>query len=322
MEKLIEDTAARIFMEQTEDANKLWAALEESGFTRAWVPESLDGFGLPLEDGFELIRMSAKALTAVPFAETLLANYFLATVDQHLSGAKFTLCTTTDSLDNIPFADSADYLLRLERGTIEVWRFNLVDQVNELSGNSAGQIILEGESPVIAAAAPDWLSSNVYEQMGALVRSAQLCGAMEHILSITLQYTSARQQFGRSLAKFQAIQLILTRIAAQTASSCAALQFAVMTPQLSQAPDWIAIACAKAKASAAAGLVVTDAIQAHGAIGYTQEYMLSNYIHRIWRWREDFGGETYWQIKIGQHYTQPDSGSLIEDIFGQTNTKC
>ena len=144
MEKLIEDTAARIFMEQTEDANKLWAALEESGFTRAWVPESLDGFGLPLEDGFELIRMSAKALTAVPFAETLLANYFLATVDQHLPGAKFTLCTTTDSLDNIPFADSADYLLRLERGTIEVWRFNLVDQVNELSGNSAGQIILEG----------------------------------------------------------------------------------------------------------------------------------------------------------------------------------
>ena len=142
--------------------------------------------------------------------------------------------------------------------------------------------------------------------MGALVRSAQLCGAMEHILSITLQYTSARQQFGRSLAKFQAIQLILTpHRSTDGAAAVQALQCAVMTPQLSQAPDWIAIACAKAKASAAAGLVVTDAIQAHGAIGYTQEYMLSNYIHRIWRWREDFGGETYWQIKIGQHYTQP-----------------
>jgi acyl-CoA dehydrogenase len=319
MDKLIEDTAERIFLEQGNDADKLWSALEDSGLIQAWVPESLDGFGLPLSQGFDLIRMSAKTAVAVPYAETLMANYFLATVDKKMPGKKFTISTVSNSLSSIPFADSADYLLRLDNSMIEVWDFDLLEMTDDLSGDNVGKIVLKGEAPVISAAPPSWLSRDVFEQIGALVRSAQICGAMEHVLSITLDHTSAREQFGRPLAKFQAIQLLLTRIAEETAASCAALQSAIMSPQLSQAPDWIAIACAKARASAAAGSVVADAIQAHGAIGYTQEYMLAQYARRLWKWREDFGAETYWQIKIGRHYSQPDSSNLIESVFGETN---
>ncbi|PRC52953.1 acyl-CoA dehydrogenase, partial [Mycobacterium sp. ITM-2017-0098] len=40
----------------------------------------------------------------------------------------------------------------------------------------------------------------------ALVRSIQVCAALDRALELSIEHTTSREQFGRPLAKFQAVQ--------------------------------------------------------------------------------------------------------------------
>ena len=88
-ESIVAETAARIFADladpQTINAAKsdawkapLWAALEESGLTLAWVPEAQGGAGADLADGFEIASVAGRFAVPVPLVETLLAGWLLA----------------------------------------------------------------------------------------------------------------------------------------------------------------------------------------------------------------------------------------------------
>ena len=86
---IVVDTTRRIFRdlgdpqtiinaEGRDWAGPLWAALEEAGLTRAWVPEALGGADLSVTDTFALLREAGAHAVAVPLAETLLAAWTLA----------------------------------------------------------------------------------------------------------------------------------------------------------------------------------------------------------------------------------------------------
>jgi acyl-CoA dehydrogenase len=36
-----------------------------------------------------------------------------------------------------------------------------------------------------------------------------------------------------------------------------------------------------------------------GAIGFTQEHTLHRFTRRLWGWRDDFGSESVWAVKLG-----------------------
>jgi hypothetical protein len=38
----------------------------------------------------------------------------------------------------------------------------------------------------------------------------------------------------------------------------------------------------------------------HGAIGFTIEHILHRYSLRALSWRDDFGSESYWAVKLGE----------------------
>ena len=40
--------------------------------------------------------------------------------------------------------------------------------------------------------------------------------------------------------------------------------------------------------------------QAMGAIGWTQEHVLQRFTRRMWGWREDFGSEAEWAVRLGE----------------------
>jgi len=71
---LLVETTARILRDLAEPQavvnakdeawrKNLWRALEDAGLTRAWVPESLDGAGASLADGFEILRHRCQLAT-------------------------------------------------------------------------------------------------------------------------------------------------------------------------------------------------------------------------------------------------------------------
>ncbi len=61
----------------------------------------------------------------------------------------------------------------------------------------------------------------------ALARVLLISGAMRRALDLTVRYAGERQQFGRSLSNFQAVQQQVAELAAETAAVRAAADAAV-----------------------------------------------------------------------------------------------
>jgi len=60
------------------------------------------------------------------------------------------------------------------------------------------------------------------------------------------------------------------------------------------------VATAKIRAGEAASAAAAIAHQIHGAIGFSQEHALHRYTQRLWAWRDDFGSESAWAVRLGR----------------------
>lgn len=319
MDTLVAETAQRIFADHQDDADSLWQEMEANGLTQAWVPERFGGSDLSVADGLGLIRLAATVNVGVPFAETLLASFALSAAGIETPPGPLTVCTSNNRVTSVlPYGDVARFALRLNGDQVQCFETSALRAISSVGYDQVAEIDFANRQPVLSAVLTDWMSLEVFTQLGALVRSAQICGAMDKVLDLTLEHTSTREQFGRPLAKFQAIQHLLADIAGEIAASSAALEAAIPTVSQSTAPDRVAVACAKSRASEAAGIVAANAHQAHGAIGYTEEYLLARFTRRLWQWREDFENETHWNMVLGDYYTRETSRSLKQDLLGST----
>jgi hypothetical protein len=137
MDSLVRDTAQRIFRDLQDDPQALWSAMQDNGFSRAWSPEHLGGTGLSMADGFELIQMSAAVNCGVPFAETLLASFFLSTAGLETPDGQFSLATNLVANDaarnlEVPFAATADYVIHMANNQIEYFEIEETDSICRL----------------------------------------------------------------------------------------------------------------------------------------------------------------------------------------------
>jgi hypothetical protein len=115
---------------------------------------------------------------------------------------------------------------------------------------------------------------------GALGTAAQLVGLGRRMLDLTVAYVAERKQFGVPIGSQQAVKHHLAdaamklRFAAPVAYA-AAWELTTGAPTASRT-----VSVAKALASDAARFAAAQALQCHGAIGYTVEYDLHLYLKR------------------------------------------
>tara|TARA_B100000686_G_C15997827_1_gene575184 strand:- start:56 stop:499 length:444 start_codon:yes stop_codon:yes gene_type:complete len=123
------------------------------------------------------------------------------------------------------------------------------------------------------------------------------------VLNICIEYTQQRPAFGRPISKFQSIQHYLAIIAGEYAAALAITAAAEESfIQCSQIGDTniLPIASAKVRVGEAVNKVCALSHQIHGAMGFTEEYTLHLFTHRLWSWRNDFGNEAVWAAKLGR----------------------
>jgi alkylation response protein AidB-like acyl-CoA dehydrogenase len=116
-----------------------------------------------------------------------------------------------------------------------------------------------------------------------LSASAELLGVMDCALEMTLEYLRTRVQFGKPIGSFQALQHRAVDMYIQKELSRATLSAAlatVMAPECTPDQRTAAASSAKARATQAALAICKEALQMHGAIGYTDEYDLGLYFNR------------------------------------------
>ncbi len=332
-DSIVRDAAARIFADLADpqtlnaaegDAWKapLWQALEEAGLTLAWVAEARGGAGAGLAEGFDVLRVSGHYAAPVAVAETLLAGHFLdaAGIDCPAGPLAFAPVRLGDTLTAdedgavsgtaraVPHAAEArGVVVVAERGDDHVvalmapGSFTVTPRATDMGGERA-DIPFAGVYPVEIADAPEGWHHDTPMLVGAAVRAVQMTGALETVLELSTRYAQEREQFGRPLAKFQAIQHSLARLAGEVAAALAASGSAADALTRGEAFGealFLEIAAAKIRVGEAAAEGARIAHQVHGAIGWTAEHVLQRYTRRLWGWRDDFGAESHWAAMLG-----------------------
>jgi len=113
--------------------------------------------------------------------------------------------------------------------------------------------------------------------------SAELLGVMDSALALTLDYLRTRVQFGKPIGSFQALQHRAVDLYIQKELSRATLEATSNTlsdPACTPKQRAAAASSVKARASQAALAICNEALQMHGAIGFTDEYDLGLYLNR------------------------------------------
>jgi alkylation response protein AidB-like acyl-CoA dehydrogenase len=324
---IVAETAARIFADlaDPQEVNRakdgawkgpLWHALAAAGLTLAWVPEEQGGAGAELADGFSVLNVAGRYAVAVPLAETLLAGWLLwraglkapegaMSVAPARPSDKITLNTDgtlSGQARGVPFAKETKHLAVLAGSSVALVETNacwLGEGVN-LAGEPQSTVTFDKVTPRAIGKAD--IDQTALMLMGCVVRSVQTAGALQAVLDFTVRYSNERVAFERPIAKFQAVQHNLARLAGEVSAAMTAAHSAADAIARGGAFDdaiFLEATAAKIRSAEAAEAGAAIAHQVHGAIGFTNEHVLHRYTLRMLGWRDDFGNESTWAVELG-----------------------
>ena len=325
MEDFLSDTFQRILVDFSPPAHlravedggsneKLWNQIADSGFLEALAPESSGGAGLDLAAVLPLILACGQHLTPVPFAETMLARSLFLSVGHAPPAGPIVLAVAAGTGGDVachavPLAAVSDFAL-VDRGeTLDLLRIDEATvRETGVHASLAADLVWSRPRPVASIAAPQ---ARLLE-IGAALDAAKMAGAMERVLELSLTYANDRQQFGRSIGKFQAIQHQLSVLAEHVFSSLMAVRMAFAPGVL--LPSAKLAAVAKLRTSEAVPHVAAIAHAVHGAIGISEEYDLQLFTRRLHEWRLANGSDSYWAHRLGEARLRAGEGTSVDFI--------
>lgn len=120
--------------------------------------------------------------------------------------------------------------------------------------------------------------------------AAEAVGAMQAALDITVGYLKTRSQFGVTLNTFQALQHRAAEMFIATEQARSIALYAALMADAEDAPERAkALAAAKVQIGKSGNFVGKQAIQLHGGIGVTEEYVVGHYFKRLTVLESQFG---------------------------------
>ncbi|CCG04428.1 acyl-CoA dehydrogenase family protein [Blastococcus saxobsidens] len=321
-------------------SERLWSALVESGFPSVSVPEEAGGSGGDVADACALLAAAGRFAAPVPLAEAgLLGGWALAAAGLELPEGPVSVAVgrpgdvvelsggpgawrLTARLQRVPWGG---------RSTRVVLLASVDGECSVVSAPTAAAEVTPGRnlaleprdtltwddvplSDEVVAPAPEGVDGEALRLRGALGRAALIAGALARVSELTVRYTGEREQFGRPIARFQAVQAHLVTIAEEAQLAGLATEVAALNARPD--PSFFDVAAAKAAASEAATVAARAAHQAHGAIGMTKEYELGQLTRRLWSWRDEFGSERYWNRELGRRL----AGAGADELWPRIST--
>jgi len=121
----------------------------------------------------------------------------------------------------------------------------------------------------------------------------ELVGGMQWILDTTVEYAKTREQFGRPIGSFQAVQHMCADILFNLESARSAVYYAAWAVSVDDPGADAAVSVAKAFCSDAARETGNLGVQSHGGIGFTWEHDLHLFYKRAKANEIMFGDATF-----------------------------
>ncbi len=301
----------------------LWQSIETFGLPLALLPEDQGGFGVIVPDAFAILRLSGELALPLPLAETMIANWLLGQAGlAPMQGPATVIWGPSLVLDGgrlsgtaarVPWGRSAGVVAVVDRDdhsfVVRLGREGIVASPGTNIAHEPRDGLRVAAMAADFAPLPAAIDAATAQSLLAAARCNQMAGAMGRIADMSAAYAQEREQFGRPLAKFQAIQQNLAVLAGHVAAAQAAAELAGEAAEAVPVRR-LAVAAAKLRTGEAAGAVAAIAHQVHGAMGFTLEYQLQALTRRLWSWRDEYGNEAYWAAELGREMARAGSGGL------------
>jgi alkylation response protein AidB-like acyl-CoA dehydrogenase len=129
---------------------------------------------------------------------------------------------------------------------------------------------------------------------------AEMLGGMRWTLETAVEYAKTRQQFGKAIGVYQAVQHQLSDMFLMTEGARSAVYYAAWAVSENDPSAKLAVSIAKAYCSDAAREVGNRGVQAHGGIGFTWEHNLQLYYKRAKASEVMFGDANYHREEIAR----------------------
>ncbi len=317
-----------------------WSQLSSAGLAQIALSESAGGGGGSLREAAEVVRVAGSRCLRAPIAEaSLVAAWLLEAAGMSIPTGILSVSTTTDGVlaesdgpnswvlkgaaRKIPygrFADSIVLMARTEQGplaiVVDVAAAKVVEGEN-LAGDPLDDLALAGTR--VSGKQFARISFDVARELSlrlALTRLLLCSGAASQVLEMTLRYVGEREQFGRPIGRFQAVQQLVAELAGEAAALEIGSDAALLALESGASNSWLAIASAKTDAERSISRLTAIAHQVHGAIGATQEHQLQRFTRRLWSWREEGGAASFWAEVVAERVLADGAPSVWEQVVG------
>lgn len=326
--------ASQIDPRHGESPEQAWNQFIDMGWLAAGLPEAAGGLGGDAYDAAVIAEELGRALVRAPFvdvavtpAQLLLqlapervaalasgeARVVFAHAELEARGDPNWIGTRAEYINGswrlngkkvgVLGADNAQMVLvsaKVEGQGVAVFEVPLpsspLRRFTTVDGRVGAELLLDNVAAVPVGPVGGALEAIVRALDHALVlESAEAIGAMQRAFELTRDYLMTRRQFGKRIGEFQALQHRLADmfIHMEQARSLV-LRSLAMLDGADQRTRSMYAAATKAR-TAQAGLFVTGhAIQLHGGIGVTDEYVVGHYFKRMLAFNQRHGtGETH-----------------------------
>src|SRR3954447_2563018 len=292
----------------------LWRTVtQQLGLTGIGIDPERGGAGGDFVDAAVVIEEAGRTLLPAPVTTVLVAAAVLGRsglgrtgqaaaelAGQVATGERIAVVAVgapQGRIDNVLDGDRADaFLVAADDGLwlVDAWSDEVVVRRQSTLDLSRGQAQLVLDD-VPAVRIGDAEAARVAVDLLRVALSVEAVGAARHCLDATVAYLKTREQFGRPIGSFQALQhraadLVVELEAATSTAYYAA--WAAAQSREAESPDELAVVAplALALCAEAAWHVAAETIQMHGGIGFTWEHEAHRYFKRLTTTRAMLGG--------------------------------
>ena len=204
--------------------------------------------------------------------------------------------TLTGSKSVVPVGDRADAwivpaqlggqigLYLVEKGAAGVTTRGYLTQ----DGGRAAELNLK-QTPAVRLTEHGLAALEHVVDVGIACLCAEAVGAMEKTLAITVEYMNTRKQFGVNIATFQALRHRVSDMKMQLELGRSMSYYATLKLTAPADERRRALSRAKFQLGQSTRFVGQQAVQLHGGIGVTDEYIVSHYFKRLTQMEMTYG---------------------------------
>jgi alkylation response protein AidB-like acyl-CoA dehydrogenase len=308
----------------------VWSAMAEQGWLAIEIPEEEGGLGLGLVEVAVLCEELGRRLVAAPFLPSVLALGALCGPEarenagtkewrEALSEGTAVGCvvmapdgrvsvTSSGSEGDVQlhgqapptlYAPSADVAVVVAGPGVYAVDLGSVGQRDPLPAmdrtRELGALTFDA-TPAVRVGKAD--AAALLLDRAATLASAEMLGAADRVLWMSVEYAKDRIQFGKPIGTFQAVKHMLADALVDVEGMRSTAYYAAWCASADDQDRSLSASMAKAWCSDASRRVMVVGLQVHGGIGFTWEHDMHLYVKRAQLDQVSFGDASFHRERI------------------------